>query len=468
MKKNWKQRLVFLLVSILGSWIVVSSYDWGFYELVSFSLLIYFTLLLISKLGKTLPIRELASFIYVVQILIGAILTYKFYPNIKIGYMSVPEDTYYPYALPCVVVFILGLYFPRFKYTGYDVREVISKSVNEHEWSRFGLSLIALSFLTQVFSSIFPSDGLNFIYAILSYSRFIGLFYIFLAKYKYRYILFIIIFGPFVTLSLGGGLFIELFIWTFLTFAIFQLRKPLKFRTNLIAFLVGIVLVFVLQSVKGDFRQASWKGSDAGTLGMVDRLSLLGNLVSNTDFSDSKTRDLANIHFIVRINEGFIVASILRNMPAHQDFVDGEFFKNELVGIVLPRFLFPDKAVVGDHEKFEKFAGWKLSNRVAMSVSILGDGYGNFGYAGGILFCFLNGVMLNLLLHFCVRLAKKYEKTLILWMPMIFAFSMRCGDEFYIITNHIIKSSILIFILLFVARRLGKLSGKSVANSQVA
>ena len=127
------------------------------------------------------------------------------------------------------------------------------------------------------------------------------------------------------------------------------------------------------------------------------------------------------------------------------------------MGIFLPRFLFPDKAVVGDHEKFEKFAGWKLDRRVAMSVSILGDGYGNFGFAGGIVFCFLNGLLLNFLLSYCISLAKRYEASLVLWIPVIFTFSIRCGDEFYIITNHIVKSSIIVLVIFMILKKTGTL-----------
>ena len=215
MKQNWKQQLIFLLVSLLAAWMIISGYEWGVYEFISVSLGIYFTLLLISRLGKTLPIRELAAFIYIVQILIGAMLTYKFYPNIKIGFMSVSEEKYYPFALSCVIVFIVGLYFPRFKYTGFNIKEVVDKNINQREWSRLGVSLIAISFFVQFIGSIFPSEGLNFIYVLFSYFRFVGLYYVWLAKYKYRYILLIVIFVPFGVMSLGGGLFIELFIWSF-------------------------------------------------------------------------------------------------------------------------------------------------------------------------------------------------------------------------------------------------------------
>jgi hypothetical protein len=307
--------------------------------------------------------------------------------------------------------------------------------------------------------SVAPSEGLSFIYVLFSFFKFAGLFYVWVAGYKYKWPVALIIFVPFAWASLSNGLFIEVFVWGFFIFAVLQLSKPLKFRTNLLVFAFGIVMIFLLQSVKADFRKTAWKSD--GELSLTDRLSLWGGLISHVDFSDPKARDVANIRFIVRINQGYIVASILRNMPARHDFVDGEYLENELIGIFVPRFLFPDKAVVGSHKKFKDFAGWQLDERVAMSVSILGDGYGNFGYWGGIVFCFLNGLLINFLLHYCFKLAVKYERSLILWIPVIFTYSVRCGDEFYIITNHIFKSSIVILCLFFVLKKSGRLARMS-------
>lgn len=456
--KGSRIKWIFLAISLLIAFTIVEIYDWGMYEFVSLAATFQFLLLLISKLGTTIPIRELTAFIYCIQLLIGSMLTYRVYPNIKIGFMSVSEDIYYPFTFSYLGAYLIGLFYPRFKNTEIDQRAVLMKSasrqIRSSEYQRIGLLLIIVAFISQAASALFPAAGLSFIYVILSMFRYVGLYYLWLAKYKYRYFFLAVIYIPFAVMSLGGGLFIELFIWGFLTFATFQLIKPFSFRTNMIAFLSGIMFVFLLQSVKVDFRKVAWK--EAGKdMTVTQKLAFLGKLVTSVDFSDSKARDQANIRFIVRINQGYINAAILRNMPARRDFVDGEYFKDELMGILAPRFLFPDKAVVGDHEKFERFAGWRLSSRVAMSVSVLGDGYGNFGYWGGLIFCLLYGVFTNFLLHYVISLAKKHESTLILWIPMIFAFTMRCGDEFYIVVNHIFKSSLIILLLFVILKKSG-------------
>jgi hypothetical protein len=453
-------------VSGLIAYLLVKNYDWGIYEFVSITAAFYFFLLVIGRLGKTIPVREFAAFVYILQLLIGAMLTYKFYPNIKIGYMAVNEDRYYGYILPSLAAFIMGLFLPRFKYSNFSEGSLIREAkINNAEWIRVGWILIAIGWFSEIVAEVFPSEGLNFIYVLFSYFKFAGLFYVWIAGYKYKIPLTLFIFLPFAWASLSNGLFIEVFVWGFFIYSLFQLKKPKSFRTNLLVFAVGIVMIFLLQSVKADFRKVAWRSQR--DLSFTERLSLWGDLITDLNFSDPKAREVANIRFIVRINQGFIVSNILSNMPARHDFANGEYIKNELIGIFVPRVLFPEKAVVGSHQKFKDFAGWRLDERVAMSVSIMGDGYGNFGYWGGIIFCFLNGLLLNFLLHYCKKLARR-ERSLILWIPIIFTFSVRCGDEFYIITNHIFKSSILIFFVFYILKKSGRLARMSSGANKLS
>ena len=83
-----------------------------------------------------------------------------------------------------------------------------------------------------------------------------------------------------------------------------------------------------------------------------------------------------------------------------------------------------------------------------MNVSIVGDGYGNFGPQGGILFCFVYGLSLGYFFRIFYKLAKSYP-TLPFWGILIFFYSMRAGNEFYIIGNWIVKTCVLVFFYFF-------------------
>jgi len=447
-----------ILTSLILSILLVFWNKWGISEFISFSLFFYFTYSLIQSIGKTIPIREFTAFIYIAQILIGAVVTYKYFTLKSFGAMRVSEERYYAYAIPCILTFIIGLYYPVFKYTKFAIKDLFEdRIINKTAFISFGWTLVVISFAAQFIASFGIAGSFQFIFSILFYFRFIGFFYIWLAGSSYRYLIMVLIFSPFVIGSLGGALFIELFIICFLTFVIFQLKRPLAPQLNLLILASSIFFAFMLQAVKTDFRDKTW-GEKGAKMTSIQKISGLFGMASGFNLADAGQRKKANIRFIVRINQGFIVSWIIKKMSDKKEFLAGEYFTREVIGIFVPRILYADKAVVGDQQKFFRFTGWKLQKKTAMSVSILGDGYANFGYWGGILFCFLNGVLLNFFLHFTVRSAVKYDASIVLWMPLIFLFSMRCGDEFYIITNHIIKSSLIVFIVFFCAKRIAGLN----------
>jgi len=87
-----------------------------------------------------------------------------------------------------------------------------------------------------------------------------------------------------------------------------------------------------------------------------------------------------------------------------------------------------------------------------MTIGILGDAYVNFGLIGGAVFMLGFGLFLNYILGFIYRLSSKYP-SLILWIPFIFFYAMRAGNEFVVILNFITKSSIVVFIIFFLNKK---------------
>jgi hypothetical protein len=128
------------------------------------------------------------------------------------------------------------------------------------------------------------------------------------------------------------------------------------------------------------------------------------------------------------------------------------YFSKELLGVILPRFIYSEKATVGDNKKFRYLTGIPLATSVTMNVGILGDGYGNFGYIGGILFCFGFGLFLNLVMGYCFLLSLRI-KTVLFWMPLILFYVMRAGNEFYIITNWTVKVALVVISYYYISKR---------------
>jgi hypothetical protein len=59
---------------------------------------------------------------------------------------------------------------------------------------------------------------------------------------------------------------------------------------------------------------------------------------------------------------------------------------------------------------------------------------------GGIIFCFVVGLFYNICIYIFYRLSER-APTVYLWGIFIFFYLIRAGDDFYIISNWVIKSS---------------------------
>ena len=86
---------------------------------------------------------------------------------------------------------------------------------------------------------------------------------------------------------------------------------------------------------------------------------------------------------IDRINQGWIVARIMRYTPNYEPFAGGETIITGIRASLIPRFLDPDKPKAGGRENFTRFTGKLISDNTSMGLSPLGEAYANFGINGG-------------------------------------------------------------------------------------
>jgi hypothetical protein len=253
---------------------------------------------------------------------------------------------------------------------------------------------------------------------------------------------------PFVIEAINQTILINLIIYfTILMTFYFMKHQTSRIRIYVVFLVMGSILITV-QSVKSSVRNIVNKESFEGNTSKLFLESIFKRVYH------MRSDDLRVIGGMVnvRINQGWIVSDIIDHLERVPGKISTEYFKKELMGVFLPRFIYPGKPIVGDHKKFKEFAGWKLSRKVAMSVGVMGDGYGNFGYWGGIFYCFAFGMILGLLFLVWNQMAHTYP-TLLLWGTLIFFNCMRAGDETYIIINWIIKSAAFVFIYYLIFER---------------
>ncbi|MEZ5039048.1 MAG: hypothetical protein R2828_04125 [Saprospiraceae bacterium] len=444
----------YLLVAIY--FVVGTQFLVQYYEVVpisAISLLYAFYLIkrLFDALGEKLPFKELILSLLGLQMLIAPYLEYYYFHNKVFGIMTVDENTYFSFVLTATLALHLGLniFYP---YNTYEKELFESLKIRSRFNIITGVSLIIIGYIFHLSSNYIPTV-LNFVVVSLAFMRFIGFFYLWIAGSKYSKFAFGVVFIPFMILIFRATIFIDLIVFSILITSIYVMKyKVVKWKIVLIAFL-GFFSILVLQSVKYSYRNIVWSAEFEGNSGLI-LADMMYQQITNLNTLDLKTVG-ANIN--VRLNQGWILCGILENIPARTPFSQGSYVKKEVLGLLLPRFLYQDKPVVGDRTKFEQFVGYRLGQGVAMNVGIMGDGYGNYGWRGGILFCFIFGLALGYIFKLFYRFAKTYP-TLPIWGILIFFYSMRAGNEFYIIGNWIIKTGILVFFYYFLIESNNRIS----------
>ena len=219
--------------------------------------------------------------------------------------------------------------------------------------------------------------------------------------------------------------------------------------TKILLFVGGIFVVFFINSFKAEYRTILAPAaipiySERAESKQKVFLDMAAEKATTTE-GYYETSDLNN--FISRLNQGWIFAKVLDHVPEKEPFTGGATFQNDIYTSIVPRFLDPTKTVRGGKEgakKFERFTGRRLLEGTTMTIGILGDAYVNFGFTGAFIFMFAFGLVLNLVLYWIYDLSRVYP-TLILWVPFIFFYTMRAGNEFGVVLNFMTKSLVVVF-----------------------
>ena len=382
-----------------------------------------------------------------VQMLIGPVLSYNWLSDFQdINYrMQIPEYEYFSYAIPAVVMFILGLHVNAKTYQG----EVL----NQQALERFMLPMknlpyvfIAAGFVASFFTFDVSSELTFFVY-LLSDIKYVGVFIIIITGKKLRPAATIVVYGSIISSSLGHGMFHDLLTWLIFLGSVYCIKYKPNNIVKLVAAAVFILFILVVQQIKGSYRTA---------IGIEGKEGGIGTFAStyeekvNTDAGFFSLENLGPS--ASRINQGFIISYIMRRVPAIVPFEYGSELYSLVEAAVLPRFLAPNKLRAGDRTLFGKYTGIELREGTSMALGSIGDAYLNFGLYGGMLFMFFLGLLYNEILKFLNR--KQYSFPLLLiFSPIIFYYPIRPDCELQTILGHIVKSIFVIFLIMYLWKK---------------
>lgn len=414
-----------------------------------FSLYIFIELLF--GFGQGIPVNLIITFVACLQWIIGPILSYYTGINHPFYGMQVPEEEYFGFIIPGVLLYHLGLLLPIAgvknipKAAVKDLKEVSSQKIKGAYY------LIVIGFLAS-FSRGFVPPSLFFFLYLLSQLRFVGAFYLYINPARNNTVLYLI-FATLLLDVLASAIFHDLVLWATFFLFVYTIKNKVDLKTRLLAVLLGFFMLLVLQTVKYQYRTIAWSNV---SLNSLSRTELFTGMVIRTLYSPEQLFDTKSSEStITRLNQGWIITRVMRYVPFAQPFAEGETVKDAFSAALLPRFLSENKATAGGREKMKQFTGIELQEGTSMNVSLIGEGYGNYGKNGGIVFMFCIGVLYSLILRFFF-VKSRDNPTILFWIPFLFLQVVKAETDLTTTLNYLVKATIVMGIVFFTFKRVLK------------
>ncbi len=374
------------------------------------------------------------------QLLLGPVLAYNGLDTYQIGFykMQIPEQEYFLYVIPAVIMFIFGLHFKAGTFLGetVDVEQIEQYLIKNRQ---LPFILIIIGFISSITGSFFSND-FAFVFFLLGGFKFIGVFLLMFSQHTLKPVYLILVYASIIASSIVNAMFHDLLIWLIFLGMIFAIKyQPSRFLKSI--FVISfIALAVFIQIIKPDYRKSTWKqGEEAGVMTLEKTINQRQEL---TGFFDSKQLAQSN----VRINQGAIITNIMRNVPEHVPYANGTELLEVLEASILPRIIAPDKLNAGDRDFFMKWSGMVISSNTSMGLSSVGDAYVNFGIIGGCFFMFFYGWLFNATLKIFANYKSQFP-ILILFVCLVFYYPIRPDCELHTILGHLFKSCFLIFLM---------------------
>lgn len=433
-KFNWGFYILTLIL-IKSVW-----FDLSWFSFIALAILLHQFLLLFFSVGSIIPIRYLAGTFMCVQMLLGPVIAYNGAdvfqrPEYQ---MKIPEMEYFMYAIPAVSLFIVGLHITAGKLKGevldrLEIARFIDNSKN------LPYVFIAVGFIASYIPG--GGGGLAFILYLITGFKFIGLFMLLLGTRQLKTWILILVFGSILISTLRGAMFHDLLTWLIMLGAVLGIKyKPsLTFKT--VGAASFILVAVLIQQVKGDYRRAAYTGADGGA-GLESFQKIVEQKESDNSLFSSASLARSNI----RINQGYIITNIMITVPDKVPFQYGKEMMQILEAAFLPRIIAPNKLNAGDRTIFTLYSGLFLRKGTSMGLGSMGDAYINFGIFGGCIFMFFLGLAFSTVLNGFYKFSKYYP-FLLLFTPLVFYYPIRPDCELQTSFGHLVKSSMLIYLL---------------------
>ncbi len=405
----------------------------------------------VQDLGKRIEVRDLVAFLALMQWIVGPVMAYNILPYDELYYMAVDEATYMHYVVPACAALVIGLYLPLTDERIINEEDIqkLKDFISDKQF--LGYLIVAIG-LAAGFSSKFLPRSLSFLFFLLSGMQFVGVYIILFSKSKFKWFAFVGVMGMVIFQAVLMGMFGELILWMMFSLLIvaFVLKIPMAGKIAILG--AGFIMVMLIQSTKEEYRMATWYSDSDKSNSEIYQEVMLSRLENPSVLFE--TSAMQNVG--ARLNQGWIIARILGHMPEKYPYVKGQTIETAIYAGLLPRVLAPSKAMAGGRANFERFTGTELPETTSMDISLVGEGYANYGVVGGIIFLFFIGLFYNVIIIKVISLSKTYP-TLILWLPILFFQVIKAETDFATVFNHFTKAALVAFVVFFGMTKILKL-----------
>ena len=418
---NWSLPLL-LVVGVLARFQLVP------FEPLVLTVAAYCVVALIRALGRDIPVLETTSAIYSLQLLIGPWISYLSPPWFDRYRMVISEETYFSYAIPAVVAYLLPLAFVR-HHLGYLAQIMDFRGGRRVFEAGVIICLIGLS--ESIWGRYMPGS-LAFVAFLVGELKFVGALYCYFCRHGQRRWVLFGVFTLTIITSLSSAMFHQVLLWGTIMVSLViyrEFRRPyLGLRVGCIV--AGITGVIILQVYKDEYRE---------TLEMNPERGIVSNLLTAASRGSLDIEGVTEV-LTVRLNQGWIVSNVMNHVPRHEPFAGGTTLLQAMRDAFLPRLLFEKAARGGGREHFRRFTGLHLRSDTSMGISPVGEVYANLGENGGIAAMFGYGCLFAGTYYFLTT-RRNLHVLFLLWIPVIFSQALKAETELTIVLNHLVKAA---------------------------
>lgn len=367
------------------------------------------------------------------------------------NYMCIPLEQYFAVAVPGTLALLAGINFP-FGVSVKPHNEYFDK-IREYlkDKGEAGINLFWIGLVSNLLAPFMPG-GLGFFLELASQLIYVGGLYLWFSPMDtQKKIPYLVVMGLLpVARALKMGMFGEVVFWGAFMAMLMLLRFSIPMWKKLAMGVVGVTFILFIQSIKYEFRQLTWFSQETG----AETLSYKAQV-----FQDLWKERVANPDLLVgpfmlsnaldRTNQGLLVAMAVRYVPEYEPYAKGETIFLATAASFIPRFVWPNKPMVGGREKMIRFTGFDNGEITAMDIGQLGDAYVNFGALGGAFFMFLYGLLFAWIFAKIFEIAERKMLSLLLWIPLFFVGVVMMEGSVLASLNHIIKTSMFTYMAIW-------------------